>query len=109
LEKILLGDRDKNSHLVEFDLVLDDDQYGTLSSIGPQRINKFYGKRQKRKAVRHSIYHWPGATVPYVIDSSVGKLIFLLSGQLKLPWFHMIICSALYFGLYTKSVDFLVK
>ena len=70
LESVLMEDP-TGAHLVEFDLILDDDQFGTVKSIGEVKTNK--PNRQKRKAVRHSIYHWPGAVVPYEIHSSAGK------------------------------------
>lgn len=78
LESLLLPDP-SNAHVVEFDLILDDDQYGTLKTVG-ENYNKYSktSHRQKRKAVRHSIYHWPGAEVPYKIHSSVGTLFYLV-------------------------------
>lgn len=72
LESLLLDDV-SNAHIVEFDLVLDDDQFGTVKSIGEHVKEEADLKREKRKAVRHSIYHWPGAVVPYEIHSSVGE------------------------------------
>lgn len=70
LESLLLPKTTKD-HVVEFDLIMDDDQFGTVSTFG--ETTKEIKHRQKRKAVRHSIYHWPGAVVPYEIHSSVGE------------------------------------
>ena len=65
-----------NAHVVEFDLIMDDDQFDTVKEIGgvEKKKEKEKSRRLKRKAVRHSIYHWPGAVVPFQIDSSVGKV-----------------------------------
>lgn len=77
LESLLLPDP-QHSHVVDYDLILDDDQFSTVitkDSHKAQHRNILSGgrKRSKRKAIRHSIYHWPGAEVPYEIHSSVGK------------------------------------
>lgn len=73
LESLLLPNP-RHSHVVEFDLILNDDQYKTVSAIGKHDVySRSSRRRSKRKAVRHSIYHWPYAEVPYEIHSSVGE------------------------------------
>lgn len=74
--------------MVEYDLILDDDQFSTVKTFGSERDNarrlRMRGRRRnKRKAVRHSIYHWPGAIVPYQIHSSVGKDETIPSGDFE--------------------------
>lgn len=79
--KSLLMPNATNDHLVEFDLILDDDQYGTVATFGEdnKKVHSSNSNRPKRKAIRHSIYHWPGAILPYQIHSSVGELWSLIS------------------------------
>ncbi len=36
------------------------------------------GTNSKRSAVKDSTYKWPGGSIPYELDKSLGKMLFVL-------------------------------